>query len=510
MKQNTRFRKMSAALALVLVLTLALPWTVLASSVDVAVVDITAPTGSVELAPGGSGTIKITASVTGKQDGTATFQVYKDWTLSGDTFTGSNPQTFTVPPRPIANAPATVFTINDGTITVTSDQGADTFTLAVSAFGITNSNTTGAKLADGADSNYQVIVSAPINTPPTLNLPADMTVEGNTVDGAYVAYLAATAIDAEDEPDPTPTCMPASESFFPLGTTTVNCTVTDSGGLTDTGSFNITVQDTTAPTLHDVPADMTVEGNTTGGANVTYTTPTASDIVDPNPLVSCVPTSGSFFALGGTHHVTCTAKDGSSNSAIGSFNVTVVDTTPPNITCPADFEGKVGDTVSLGSPTVTDIVDADPSVSNNAPVTFPPGTTTITWTATDASGNSVSCTQKVTLLYDWNGFFQPVDNDALNATKAGSAIPVKFSLGGYQGLGIFATGYPKSSQISCTTREPEDAIEETVTAGQSSLNYDDGQYIYVWKTVKSWAGYCRQLEVKLIDGTSHFANFKFK
>jgi hypothetical protein len=124
----------------------------------------------------------------------------------------------------------------------------------------------------------------------------------------------------------------------------------------------------------------------------------------------------------------------------------------------------------------------------------------------------VSCTQKVTLLYDWNGFFQPVDNDALNATKAGSAIPVKFSLGGYQGLGIFATGYPKSYQISCTTGASEDAIEETVTAGQSSLNYDPaaGQYIYVWKSVKNWAGTCRQLEVKLIDGTSHFANFKFK
>ena len=54
-------------------------------------------------------------------------------------------------------------------------------------------------------------------------------------------------------------------------------------------------------------------------------------------------------------------------------------------------------------------------------------------------------------------------------------------------------------------------VEETVTAGGSSLSYDPttGQYIYVWKTEKSWAGTCRQLRVKLMDGTSHIANFNF-
>jgi len=55
-----------------------------------------------------------------------------------------------------------------------------------------------------------------------------------------------------------------------------------------------------------------------------------------------------------------------------------------------------------------------------------------------------------------------------------------------------------------------DDIEQTVTAGSSSLSYGGGQYNYVWKTDKSWAGTCRQLVVKLIDGTIHYANFKFK
>ena len=118
-----------------------------------------------------------------------------------------------------------------------------------------------------------------------------------------------------------------------------------------------------------------------------------------------------------------------------------------------------------------------------------------------------------TVRYEWTGFFRPVDNlPTYNAAKAGSAIPVKFSLSGYQGLNIFATGYPKSDTIECESMGTVDGLLETVTAGKSSLSYDatDDQYIYVWKTDKSWANSCRQLVVLLIDGTYHRANFTFK
>ena len=58
-----------------------------------------------------------------------------------------------------------------------------------------------------------------------------------------------------------------------------------------------------------------------------------------------------------------------------------------------------------------------------------------------------------------------------------------------------------------------DLLEETTTAGSSSLSYSDGQpygqYHYVWKTDKAWAGTCRRLELKLVDGTTHSALFKF-
>ena len=55
-----------------------------------------------------------------------------------------------------------------------------------------------------------------------------------------------------------------------------------------------------------------------------------------------------------------------------------------------------------------------------------------------------------TVVYKFSGFFAPVENlPAVNHVKAGQAVPVKFSLLGNQGLGIFAAGYPRSEQITC-------------------------------------------------------------
>ena len=96
--------------------------------------------------------------------------------------------------------------------------------------------------------------------------------------------------------------------------------------------------------------------------------------------------------------------------------------------------------------------------------------------------------------------------------NAGRAIPVKFSLSGNKGLDIFAAGYPVSQQIACSDGAPLIDIEQTVTAGGSSLSYDAATdtYTYVWKTENSWAGTCRQLIVRLNDGSDHVAFFKFK
>ncbi len=116
-------------------------------------------------------------------------------------------------------------------------------------------------------------------------------------------------------------------------------------------------------------------------------------------------------------------------------------------------------------------------------------------------------------LFNFSGFFQPVDNPpAVNVVNAGRAIPVKFSLSGNKGLDIFAAGFPVSGQMACSDGAPLSDIEETVTAGGSSLSYDAATdtYTYVWKTENSWAGTCRGLIVRLNDGSDHVALFKFR
>jgi len=135
----------------------------------------------------------------------------------------------------------------------------------------------------------------------------------------------------------------------------------------------------------------------------------------------------------------------------------------------------------------------------------------VTCTFTLGTNPTASCGAGV--HYDFTGFFTPVDNPpTLNTVKAGQAVPVKFSLGGDQGLDVIAAGYPKSQQVSCNSDATTDGIEETVAAGQSSLSYDAASdtYTYVWKTNKAWSDTCRQLVVKLADGTVQRANFEFK
>lgn len=106
------------------------------------------------------------------------------------------------------------------------------------------------------------------------------------------------------------------------------------------------------------------------------------------------------------------------------------------------------------------------------------------------------------LKYDLTGPFQPVDAaPTVNTAKAGSAIPVKFKLGGDKGLNVLADGYPKSGTASCASASTE--IEQTVSSATSALTYDpvSTQYTYTWKTTTTLKG-CRDLLLRFRDGSS--------
>lgn len=150
---------------------------------------------------------------------------------------------------------------------------------------------------------------------PVLTVPADITVTSPDGEPVTVNYTVTATNDATIE------CLP-SGNVFPVGTTTVTCTATNFTG-SDTESFHIIVNSGAAPEI-TVPADITVEATSPGGAVVTFEV-TATN----NATIVCTPPSGSLFALGQTT-VSCTAtNDGGSDT--DTFKVTVVDTTPPQI-----------------------------------------------------------------------------------------------------------------------------------------------------------------------------------
>jgi hypothetical protein len=173
------------------------------------------------------------------------------------------------------------------------------------------------------------------------------------------------------------------------------------GQTADSDPLNIVV-DRTAPEIETVP-DITVEATSPAGALVTFSSPDATDTVDPSPVVVCAPASGSVFPLGPTP-VECTATDAAGNEASSTFTVTVEDTTPPVIETNPDITAEAtsfaGAVVTFGTPAATDIADPAPVVVCNPPsgATFPLGTTVVTCTATDASGNEASSVFNVTVV----------------------------------------------------------------------------------------------------------------
>jgi hypothetical protein len=199
-------------------------------------------------------------------------------------------------------------------------------------------------------------------------------------------------------------------NVFPVGTTTIIYTGTDAQGHTATATQVVTVKDNTAPRI-TAPAAViayTGPGATTCGAVVNNLgEATASDNCS---VVSVIPSGvplDNFFPVG-TTAITYTATDAAGNTATATQVVTVKDNTPPTITAPAAVTVPTGANATACEAAVTDEMLGTVIVNDNCPgVTlsripsgnlFPKGTTTITYTATDAAGNTTTATQDVTVI----------------------------------------------------------------------------------------------------------------
>jgi ELWxxDGT repeat protein len=160
---------------------------------------------------------------------------------------------------------------------------------------------------------------APDTAPPALACPAAQVAEAVNAQGAPVSYAPATVTDAD--PSPTVVYSHASGAIFPLGTTDVRVTATDSAGNAGTCAFSVTVRDTVAPAL-ECPSAQSAVATSEAGAAVEWPAAQASDAVSPTVTVGYAPERGSVFSVG-TTEVRATATDASGNSRSCTFEVSV-------------------------------------------------------------------------------------------------------------------------------------------------------------------------------------------
>jgi hypothetical protein len=142
--------------------------------------------------------------------------------------------------------------------------------------------------------------------------------------------------------------------------------------------------------------------------------------------------------------------------------------------------------------------------------TSTPGTYSFTVTARDGQGNTASVTHTYTVAasgYDFGGFLGPIQNGT--RVKAGSTIPIVFSLGGDFGLGILAPGSPTTGRVACGSDVPT-TTEPALSDGGLRFNLRTGHYVFKWQTKKSWAGTCRAFVLTLADGSVHTLVVRFR
>ncbi|WNG38144.1 HYR domain-containing protein [Archangium violaceum] len=196
------------------------------------------------------------------------------------------------------------------------------------------------------------------------------------------------------DPDNGPSPLSISEvpySSLGLGSHPITLTASD-GEASDQCVGTVTVVDATTPAV-SCPDSQVLETCSPSGATASFAV-TASDACGP-ASVTCSSASGSTFPVGETP-VSCAATDGSGNTSSCGFNVTVRgDTTKPVLSCPTApvvVNACAGSSTATFNASATDNCGPVPVTCSHASgSTFPAGNTTVTCSATDASGNTDSC-----------------------------------------------------------------------------------------------------------------------
>lgn len=245
------------------------------------------------------------------------------------------------------------------------------------------------------------------NQPPVLeNCPEDISTQGefgNSVEPIY--YALPTALDPC--PGTQLSCFPPPGSYFPYGTTTVNCKATDANGQMTVCSFDVNISDGLPPEWINCPADRVVQlANGDCSTHVSWSEPFAVDDNDPTVPTSKSHNPGDLFPPGVTE-VVYTATDSQGNVGMCAFTITVVDPIQPQLgECPGDQmltaePGACGAVATWTPPTYDDNCPGATLTSNYEPGDLiPVGDNEITYMLTDAGGNQLSCSFFITVTDD--------------------------------------------------------------------------------------------------------------
>ncbi len=290
----------------------------------------------------------------------------------------------------------------DGSISVISNDAPDTFPLGKTT--VTFSATDNA----GNTGTAQASITISDQTAPVVSMPSDIIVPGVDENGTpatneQIASFLAGASATDNVDGSISVISNNAPGTFPLGKTTVTFSATDNAGNTGTAQASVTISDQTAPVV-SVPSDITVpavDENGTPASNEQIASflsgASATDNVDGSISVISNNAPGTF-PLGKTT-VTFSATDNAGNTGAAQASVTISDQTAPVISVPSDITVPAVDENGtpasneqiasfLSGASATDNVDGSMSViSNDAPGTFPLGETTVTFSATDNSGN---------------------------------------------------------------------------------------------------------------------------
>ena len=515
------FGRMIQVTGMLMIAVMAVTWIASADTINVdGDSNTVAVNGSVTVSPGGTGSAKAWLIV----DDNSTDPV------NGCNANGPNPVTiaFQANPAVVAFNPASGTVSGcDSTNAVTTSYTVNAAAAAGSSIIVTASASGGKSGGNGSFTAGTFIINIPEIVVPTDNTPPVITYMLNPAspDGSNDWYtsdvtLTWTVTENESTSSLVKTGCVDQSITADQAETTYSCSASSAGG--STAPVNVSIKrDATAPVITQgaITGDEGNNGWYTSDVSVAFTaTDATSGLANATDASFSLPTTGEGMDVSTGDQ---TVFDNAGNSAIAGPLTFNVDKTAPVVS----VTGVAQDAIyTLGSvPTAgCSTTDATSDVAANASAALSGGnangTGSITATcsgAIDNAGNAQASEVSVSynVRYAFDGFFRPVDmNGIVNSVKAGSAVPVKFSLSGYQGLNIFAAGFPKLVLASCSATASVDPVEETVTAGNSSLSYDAAtdQYTYVWKTDKAWAGKCGTLQVQLNDGSvAKVASFKF-